>query len=343
MRVASSIALCLLLGLVLVSCGDSDPVAAFPEKDTLTIMTYNVEDFDTGGKDESMAPYEGIAQLLKDEGVDVVCMQETQPGSATDQKYLDGSKGSWGDVTFFNQSLKKVNYIMPYYGFNTAGSVRLDFVSYWSRYPVDSVSSVKPSDGAIDPSTGIRYNSSRPILRYRVKYKGHDIWFYGAHLKSNAGGVMEQNAGQRRSQAFHLARYIIRNQNPEKDLIVILGDMNTMPFDFDNSGNSTIDYLCLKFDNPYNTANDFVAVNLKEIGGVTNYVGDVYGGQVGSTHPGDPSGYPDATFDHIIISPTLYNRFYIKGSVQIVQKADGINGGFADHMPVKLTLQFTNN
>jgi len=346
MRVARCFVLCLLLGLVLVACGDSDPVATFPEKDTLTIMTYNIEDCDKGGTDTSFSVYESITSLVKNEGVDVVCFQEVQPGSATDDLYGDGSKSSDGDVTKLNRAFSQIGWIMPYYGFNTAGSVRRDFVAYWSRYPVDMISSIKPTGGAIDPSTGIVYSSSRPILQYRVKYRGKDIWFYGAHLKSNAGGVIENNAGSRRSQAFHLSRYIMLNRNPEKDLIVILGDMNTMPSDFDNSGNSTIDYLCMKYDNPYNTANDFIPVNLNEIGAVTNSVGDTWGGSTyGTTHPGSAngSGYADATFDHIIVSPTIYNKYYIQGSISIIQKADGFNGGAADHMPVKLTLQFTNN
>lgn len=345
MRVASSIALCLLLGLVLIACGDSDPVATFPEKDTLTIMTYNVEDMDKGTAVTDPGIHDSIARLIRDEGVDVVCFQEIQPGSGTDDKYGDGSRSSDGDVTLFNKALKSANYIMPYYGFNNNGSVRRDFVAYWSRYKVFDVSSVKPVDGAIDPSTGNRYYSSRPFLRYRINYHGKDIWFYGGHLKSNAGGVIEQNAGSRRSQAFHLARYIMRNQNPEKDLIVVLGDMNTMPMDFDGSGNSTIDYLCLKYDNPYNTANDFVPVNLVEIGAVTNTPYDTWGGATpGTTHPGNAngSGYADATFDHIILSPTLYSKYYVKGSIEIIQKADGFNGGVADHTPIKLTLAFTN-
>ena len=93
MRVARCFVLCLLLGLVLVACGDSDPVATFPEKDTLTIMTYNIEDCDKGGTDTSFSVYESITSLVKNEGVDVVCFQEVQPGSATD------------DLTGMDQSL----------------------------------------------------------------------------------------------------------------------------------------------------------------------------------------------------------------------------------------------
>lgn len=346
MKVVSSIALCLLLGLALVSCGDSDPLPVYPEKDTLTIMSYNVEDMDRGTGVTEPGIYGVIARLIRDADVDVVCFQEIQPGSGTSDKYGDGSNASDGDVTSLNKAFKAANFIMPYYGFNNHGSIRRDFVAYWSRYKVFDIASVKPINGALDPSTGNRYYSSRPFLRYRINYHGKDIWFYGGHLKSNAGGVIEQNAGSRRSQSFHLARYIMRNHVPEKDLIVILGDMNTMPMDFDNSGNSTIDYLCLKYDNPFNTANDFVPVNLVEIGAVTNTPGDTWGGATyGTTHPGksNGSGYPDATFDHIIISPTLYQKYYIPGSIAIIQQADGLNGGVADHMPVKLTLQFTNN
>jgi hypothetical protein len=193
------------------------------------------------------------------------------------------------------------------------------------------------------------FSGYRPILRFRIRYRGRNVWFYNMHLKSNAGGVIEDNMARRRAQAWHLARYIIRNHNPETDLIVILGDMNTMPEDFDNSGNSTIDHLCLKYDNPFNMVNDFVPVNLKHIGAVTNWpVPGIEANTPGTTHPGDANGFPDATFDHIILSPTLYNKYYVPGSVEIIKKWDGGSSssgtiGFADHCPVKLTLQFTNN
>ena len=357
MRSVSSIVFCLLFAALLLSCGENDPFKDFTKATAeenggrLTIMAYNVEDMDEGTGSTMLSVYAEIANILKASKVDVVCFQETQPGSGTSDKYGDGSAASDGDVSNFNKALKAAGYIMPYYAFNSDGSIRRDFVSVWSRFKVDSIVSIRQEGrGSFDPSSGNRYRASRPILRYRVPFMGHEIWFYGCHLKSNAGGVIEQNAGSRRAQAFHLMRYIMRHHDPERDLIVVLGDMNTMPSDYDNSGNSTIDYLCLKYDNPFNVRNDFIPVNLDEIGAVTNAGfhpnGDVietWGAKtMGTTHAGNAngSGYPDATFDHIILSPTLYNVHYVPGSINIIRKSTDYGGGPADHFPVLLTLDF---
>jgi exonuclease III len=145
----------------------------------------------------------------------------------------------------------------------------------------------------------------------------------------------------------------MRNHNPESDLIVILGDMNTMEEDYDGSGNSCMDYLCLRYDNPYNMRNDFIPVNLDILGAVTNSGWDedegmwiqAWGnGTTGCTHPGNDSGtgYPDATFDHILLSPQLWKYHYKEDSIKIVQKCTRFGGGPADHFPVMLTLENLN-
>lgn len=335
-------------------CSEDDEVDGMGYPDTLTIMTYNVEDFSFNVNNEkpsgktALTAYQGIAQILSDNNVGVVCLQETQTGSSKTDLYGDGSLSSQGDVTGFNLALQALIPEMRHYAFSSDGGIRRDFTSVWSRYPLYDITSVRPPK-MIDPSTGKVFSGYRPILRFRIRYRGKNVWFYNAHLKSNAGGVIEDNMARRRAQAWHLSRYIIRNHNPQTDLIVILGDMNTMPDDYDGSGNSTMDYLCLKYDNPFNTANDFTPVNLKHIGAISNDApATIDAAGLGTTHPGDANGFPDATFDHLIISPTLYNNYYIPGSIQIIKKWDGgsvVGGtlGFSDHCPVKLTLQFTNN
>ncbi|MDR2733278.1 MAG: endonuclease/exonuclease/phosphatase family protein [Spirochaetota bacterium] len=311
-------------------------------------MTFNVEDCDggyAGTEVQSVLDSRAleIVDIIKDKNIDVVVFQEIQPGSGTHDKYGDDSRSSNGDVSTMNRAFIKRDYIMPYYAFNSAGSIRRDFIAVWSKIRPTGIVSVFPTDGGFDPSTGNKYRPSRPILRFRVQHGSHDIWFYGCHLKSNSGGVIEQNAGNRRAQAFHLARYIMRNQNPEKDLIVILGDMNTMEEDYDaKSGNATMDFLCLRYDNPFNLANDFIPVNLNEIGAVTNSPVPLWGaGTLGTTHPGSDNGtgYSDATFDHILVSPTIYNGgYYAPGSINIIRKSRRFGGGPADHFPVMLTL-----
>lgn len=348
MRSAYSVLLCLLLVMMAFGCSDDElpyggkQVQTAPTDGTLNVMSYNVEDMDKGNGGNSTTTYKLIAEILRDYHVDVVCFYEIQPGSGTHDKYGDGSTASNGDITPFNKALVAADYVMPYYAFDSEGSIRRDFIAMWSKIKPDGLVSVYPTGGAFDPSTGNIYRQSRPILKFRIRHANSAIWIYGCHLKSNNGGVIEQNAGNRRAQAFHLARYIMRNQDPEKDLIIIMGDMNTMPEDYDGSGNSTIDYLCLRYDNPFNTDNDFIPVNLNEIGAITNLPGDNWGAAtLGTTFPGkaDKTGYPDATFDHIIVSPKIYANHYRANSINIIRKSDGFGGGASDHFPVMITLE----
>jgi len=342
----------LMLFAGFISCSEDDEVDGAGYPDNLTIMTYNVEDFaynvnnEKPNSDDSTTAYDGVAQILADNDVGVVCFQETQEGSSRADRYGDGSLSSQGDVTGFNTAVQALIPEMRYYAFSIDGGFRRDYLSVWSRYPLYDITSIKPPT-MLDPATGIIMPGYRPILRFRIRYRGKDVWFYNMHLKSNAGGVIEQNMAKRRAQSWHLARYIIRNHDPEHDLIVVLGDMNTMPEDYDGSGNSTIDYLCLKYDNPFNSANDFTAVNLKHIGAITNSsVPTVEAATPGTTHPGDSQGFADATFDHILLSPALYDRYYVSGSIKIIKKwdkGDNDERGYADHLPVMLKLQFTNN
>lgn len=350
MRVLFVLLAALLMLFSVTACSEDDEVDSMSYPDTLWIMSYNVEDFSYNVNNEkpnssdSTTAYAGVVSILRDYNIGVVGLQEVQDGSSTTDTYGDGSISSMGDVRGFNEAQVAANYKLPYYAFSSDGGFRRDYTAVWSKYPIHDVTSIRP-DTMRDPSTGIVMSGYRPILQWRIRYRGKDIWFYNAHLKSNAGGVIEENAAKRRAQAWHLSRYIQRYHNPEKDLIVILGDMNTMPEDYDGSGNSVIDYLSFKFDNPANTRNDFVPVNLKHIGAVTNTIVDtVDAGTPGTTHPGDANGYPDATFDHILLSPTLYNKYYVQNSVQILYRWDGSTPrGYADHCPVLLQLQFTNN
>lgn len=355
-----------VLALLCSACGEDELQG---NQDVITICTWNVEDFKYSYVDISIenfiydedendpnakqfytnieltrttlyysnSAYARAAAFLKTNNVDIVCLQEMQPGNSLTETYGDGSISSPGDTIRFNIALLAWEHPMEYYGYSVDGGFRNDYVAYWSRFKLYDMTSVKP-ETMVDPGSGKVYGGYRPILRTRVNIRGRDIWFYGMHLKSNAGGVVEDNMGRRRAQAYHLARYIQRNHDPENDLIVILGDMNTMETDYDGSGNSTIDYLCLKYDNPYNTANDFVPVNLKHLGAVTNWSEPGNGGETpGTTHPGEWYSYPDATFDHIILSPALYHNHYVQGSVKIFNYYDK-NSGVADHNPVLLQL-----
>lgn len=266
-----------------------------------------------------------------------------QPGSSWTSYYSDGTPGSKGDTVQFNKALRSIGYDMPYQAYSIDGGGRDDYICAWSRYPIKDVASVKPSRMR-DPNTGNWYNGYRPILRFSVTVNGKKVWFYGMHLKSNSGGDAS-NIEMRRAQANHLSEYIRINHNPATERIVLAGDMNTLTNDYDGSGASTIDYLCLKNDNPGNTANDFYPVNLLRLGGETNANTSI--SNIGN--PGVPgavnagvSYYTEGAFastlDHIIVSKQLWDsldKCEIRPGSAI---AGDLWKGASDHYPLYITI-----
>jgi len=197
-----------------------------------------------------------------------------------------------------------------------------------------------------DPVTGNWYDGYRPALRFRIQFKSKDIWFYGLHLKSNSGGD-RSSMEMRRAQAHHLANYIKINHDPVKDYIVILGDMNSLTNDYDNSGSSTIDILSMRYDN--NPANDFVPVNLKHLGAETNagvhdwavengMVVDIAGTL--STNNQRALTFVNkafkSTLDHIIVSPALYAFYHSVDTVGWLWSH--VNKGASDHYALHVVL-----
>jgi endonuclease/exonuclease/phosphatase family metal-dependent hydrolase len=329
------------------SCSEDSgyPVVSYPDSGRLVIATYNVEDFAT----YNSYPYDKVAKYMKKHNVDVIVLQEIQSGSVSNMLYSDGTVGSGGDTANFNRSLAKFvgTNMYPYYCFNNDGGGRLDYVGAWSRYPISDVASVK-SPRMQDPVSGHWYDGYRPALKFRIQFKGKDIWFYGLHLKSNSGGDIS-SMEMRRAQAHHLANYIKINHNTLTDYVCILGDLNSLTNDYDNSGSSTIDILTMRYDN--NSANDFTPVNLKHLGGETNagvHQWSVENGMVVdkvnySTMPINlkrPLTFLNqafkSTLDHIILSPALYSFYH---SVETYgYRFDDINRGASDHFALQVVL-----
>lgn len=324
--------------LLLPACGDlydPQPVSQSPaDESVLAIGCFNVEDFESGD-------YTGIADFIQNYKLDVVMIQEMQPGSRWDHTYSDGSPGSKGDTVKFNEALVFKNYNMPYYVYSIDGGGRNDYICAWSRYPISDLASVKPSQMR-DPNTGHWYGGYRPVLRFSIMFNGKKIWFYGMHLKSNSGGS-PSNIEMRRAQANHLSKYIRINHDPVNDYIVLAGDMNTLTNDYDNSGASTIDYLCLKNDDPGNTANNLYPVNLNILGGETNFNTDISNmgnpGVIGAVNAGvtyyDEGAFA-STLDHIIVSKRLWDKVDTC-TISPGGLFDGWRGA-SDHYPLLITI-----
>jgi len=336
MKTGYLIAGLILLGTMLAACGEADERLAAPQsaadENRLVIATFNVEDFENSGS------YDKIARFLQTNKVDVVLFQEFQPGSDMDNLYDDGTVGSAGDTFWLNRSMKKAGYVLPYNAYSLNGGGRLDYVAGFSRYPIKNVMSVWPEQMQ-DPNTGKLFKGYRPILKFMITYKGRDIWFYNMHLKSNSGGD-PSNIEMRRAQAKHLADYMVINHNLEKDLIVLGGDFNSLTNDYDGSGACTLDYLCLRYDDPFNTANNLVPVNLTLIGGETNAGTSIEyaSSNVGVTY--FDRGAFASTLDHLVASQALFKYVdYVKiPNDPSVTGPDAAYAGASDHYPMFMVL-----
>jgi len=266
--------------------------------DYLTVATYNVENFDLGG--EQAPQYGNIAAFVKNEGVEVLLVNEMQTND--------------GDIAGFTEALKALDYAMPYFG-STLMSDGYNAIAAWSRYPLSGQSEVLGTDGP------------RTILRFKVTAGNRDIWFYGCHLKS---GPDLSSFNRRVDQSAALEQYVKVNHDPVNDLIVLLGDMNTMGYEDGDNVNEdfapagTLEKLELKSDGT--GANDFIPVNHKQI--FSSY-----------TYPGYNEIYK-SLLDHIILSPTLYENHYRSGSVRVPRPAGDGTYGPSDHYPVVLELGF---
>ena len=145
--------LCLLLCAALLIAGGCseetvDDGLGYP--DTLTIMTYNVEDLcynvnnEKPNSTDNTTAYDGVASMMFEYEIGVIGFQEIQPGSSRTDFYGDGSISSQGDVTGLNTALQQVVPDMHHYAFSSDGGIRRDFTAAWSRYPLYDITSIRP-------------------------------------------------------------------------------------------------------------------------------------------------------------------------------------------------------
>ncbi len=302
--------------ITVVGCS-SDPVEI-----QFRIATYNVEDFGNSGVTDS---YNKIASFMKSENINLMALQELQPGSHP------ADSGEWnypannGDAIAFDNAIRDSGIDTTNFVFSDNGGlsgVYGDYLACWSQPQIIEATTILQATYADPISTeSFNFASLRPVLRIKIDWQGHIIWLYNLHLKAQSFPFADypDDIKKRRAQADVLRQFIQTNHNPENDNIIILGDLNTtLAEDFSTA--STMDILTFKIDNPANTNNDFIAVNLTELP-ADSWTHSVY----------------QSRLDHIILSPNLYNNYYVKGSIRVV--AHPVNDP-SDHYPVVLGLYF---
>lgn len=238
---------CLALSMVLTACFsdiDMSGVSRLPpdsgldppetsEGTTVTLATFNVEDFDLGG--DGSPQHLPVARFAQSYGVDILVLQEIQHGGPDD------------DAETFSRALESLDYPMPYQAL-TPMSDGHNAVGLWSRFPVDAAEALLPEN-------------TRTVLRARVTVGQSPVWIYGCHLKA---GTAPEDVARRTAEASRLAALLLDAHDPAATPLVVLGDMNTASEgDWLQSG--TLAELTLTSDNPGNADNDLVPVNRQEL------------------------------------------------------------------------------
>lgn len=257
------------------------------EPTTVTVCAYNVENFDLGG--DADGQYDRIAEFVADRDVDILAVEEIQNNA-------DGD-----DASLFGEALENASHPMPYSGMS-AMSDGFNALGVWSRFPLSDMAEILSEN-------------TRTVYRFTADIDGASIVFFVCHLKS---GSDEKSLAKRTTEASRIEQHIVRKYDPASQNIILLGDMNTMcDADFEASG--TLSYLSLQSNNPENTTDDFIPVNLTELPDAPTYPS--YG----------------SILDHILLSPAAH-ALYIAGSIQIPTPDGGGPHGPSDHYPVMLSL-----
>jgi endonuclease/exonuclease/phosphatase family metal-dependent hydrolase len=313
------------------SAGSSDSASSFSAPAPgpyLIIAVLNAEDFHTenqvGLGIHTAGTYAAVADLIEANAIDIIVFNECSPWDA--RQLSDALAARDIAMTYRITSTRTSN---------PQSDDRFDDeISIFSRFNITHFSQIIRGDYPY-PDDGGYYNAPRFILRARVDVGGRPIYFYGAHLKATSASTLETDIKRRRAQAHALETFIKANHTPETDSIVILGDMNTTEAsEFTYTG--TLGCLMLKCDNPGNTANDFIAVNVKYLPIDWNGLGYPSGHSGGYTWRSYFSHNPwTGLLDHIILSPALYAR-YVPDSVDILLK--GVEPRISDHYPILLKI-----
>jgi len=289
------------------------------EPSEYTIMSYNICGFDQGfyigtGGEERITYYAEIAQIVKTNNVQVLCLQEVSDGWGNEPRLLEN----------FVRTLSNISHPMRYFA-HTSFSDGLNSVAYCSRYPVSNVAELPPSPE--NPNQTWEY--MRTVQRYKVTFPGNiDVWFYGCHFSSATDPYY---ADLRKGEAKNLAKYIREHHDLRTERIMILGDMNTImaedwPQDIiddpfpekipaGNPQDCTLAYLL--FHDTNDPSVFFTSLTHLYIYPTATYMME-------------PDWFP---LDHFILSPVLYRDHYVPDSTKLL-KVGGIDENPSDHYPL---------
>lgn len=307
----------LALGMLVVVgwWGTSPCVAA----DTITIGAYNVENFfdvfddpytdDEGVKVKPRDEIEAMAKALKKLDADVVVFQELE------NEYVLQA--------MIDEFLPNAGY--RYVAAQRTNSGRGINLGVISRYPIEQLRSYRFTKLTHPDAPGREWRFARDVMRVTID-AGLDrpIDVFSIHLKSNRDGPDDPNSRLYRTAEAMALKNIIREE-VEKDpgyLAVLGGDFNSN----------------------YETRPDqprpwpAIAHLLETEPGEPPLLTDVHADLSDKdrvTIPGS-GRYPPATFDYILATPAMAER-YVEGSATVIRSSALTSG--SDHRPVSAAFR----
>ena len=211
-----------------------------------------------------------------------------------------------------------ISQLSGYSGYTSVSNLRLGYI-YKSSLNVNSINTIFSND---------TYNfAGRPPLVMDFSFNNEDVSIINIHLKCCGDGILDLNDQSdeetRRYNAMNMIKSHI-DQNLLNDNVIILGDCNDLITD--NISNNVFSQ-CINDSMNYSFA-DLQIAN----GSSSNW-----------SYPSWPSH-----LDHILITNELNNELS-SGLIQTIPIDDFLIGGFStydaifsDHMPVGISLNFSN-
>ncbi|MAU36256.1 MAG: hypothetical protein CMD14_02655, partial [Flavobacteriales bacterium] len=212
-----------------------------------------------------------------------------------------------------------VSQLPDYSGYYSVSNLRLGYI-YKSSLNINSISTVFSSNS---------YNfAGRPPLLLHLNYNNEDFFIFNLHLKCCGDGMLDLNntadEETRRYNSMNMLKNFI-DQNHNNSNVVVLGDFNDVLTD---------NYSHNVFTQFLNDTNSYFFADIQIANGSSS----------NWSFPSWPSH-----IDHILISDELIGALN-NGNIETIRVDNYLVGGFntydliiSDHLPVGISLSFTNN
>ncbi|MEE9404509.1 MAG: endonuclease/exonuclease/phosphatase family protein [Algisphaera sp.] len=293
-------------------------IAQSPQQ--ISIGSYNLENFfdiwdnpyteDEGTKVKSRAQVRDLARAIKALDADVLVVQEFEH-----EELLEA---------LVKEFLPNAGY--QYIAASPSNDGRGILLGILSRYPVTQITSHRLQTFTHPDAPNKPYRFSRDLLRFTVDV-GLDrpLQVYNVHLKSNGDSSGDKHSARKRTAEAMCIKQILRDalaHDPDL-LAVVAGDFNSL---YETRPDEQ--------DRPWPA----MAHLLEAEPNGTHVFTDVHAHLTDTQRVTIPSKgrYPDATFDYLLTTPALAQR-YIKDSATVIQK-DTLTHG-SDHRPIKATFR----